>query len=45
MKVVMWISILAAVMLAILDLTYDSRIEPDAVYPMANQRITWNTGK
>ena len=45
MKVAMWLSILAAVALAILNVSYQFGPEPDVVYPMANQRIQWNTGK
>lgn len=41
-KAVMWISILAVAALAILNMTFDFGVEPDAVYPMANQRIVWN---
>lgn len=40
-KAVMWLSILAAVALAVLNLTYQFGPEPDAVYPMVNQKITW----
>ena len=42
-KVVMWLSILAVVALVVLNLVYDDRIPYDEVYPMANQRITWET--
>ena len=45
MKVAMWLSILAAVALAILNVSYQFGPEPDVVYPMANQHIQWNTGK
>ena len=41
MKVAMWISILAVIALAVLNLTYKVRPEPDAVYPMANRYIEW----
>ena len=44
-KLIMWISILAVIALAVLNLTYTNEIDPDVVYPMANQHITWNTGK
>lgn len=37
----MWISILAVVALAVLNLTYQDGREPDAVYPMTNQKIAW----
>ena len=42
MKAAMWISILAVVALAVLNLTYKARPEPDAVYPFANVNIDWN---
>ena len=44
-KVIMIISILAVIALAVLNIAYDDRIQPDSVYPIANQRIKWNTGK
>lgn len=44
-KAVLILSILAAVCMAVLNLTYDDSIKPDEVFPMANQHITWNTGK
>jgi hypothetical protein len=37
----MILSILAAVGMAVLNLTYNDRIKPDEVFPMANQKITW----
>ena len=37
----MILSILAAVAMAVLNLTYDDSMKPDEVFPMANQRITW----
>ena len=40
-RVLMILSILAVVALAVINLTYDDRIKPDEVFPMANQRITW----
>ena len=40
-KLLMWISILAVVALAVLNLTFQDGIEPDTVYPMANQKIIW----
>ena len=39
-KVVMWISILAVIAFAILNLAYTGP-EPDAVYPMVNRGIEW----
>lgn len=41
-RVAMWLSILAVVALAVLNLTYQFGPEPDAVYPMANQKIVWH---
>ena len=41
-RFVMWLSILAAVAMGILNFAYDDRITPDVVYSMANQRISWN---
>ena len=40
-KIVMVVSILAVAALLALNLTYDDRIPPDEVFPMANQRIEW----
>ena len=40
-KLIMWLSIMAVVALAVLNLTYQEPIEPDVVCPMANQNITW----
>lgn len=40
-KLIMWISILAVVTLAVLNLTYKNELKPDVVYPMANQHIEW----
>lgn len=45
MRVAMWLSILAAVALAILNVSCQFGPEPDVVYQMANQHIQWNTGK
>ena len=42
-KVIMWLSIIAVIALAVLNLTYRDGIEPDSVHPFANQHITWNT--
>ena len=44
-KAAMWLAILAAIAMAILNLAYDDSLPPDETYPMANQRITWNTAK
>lgn len=40
-KALLILSILAAVAMSVLNLTYDDRIKPDEIFPMANQRITW----
>ena len=40
-KVLMWLSILTAVALAVLNLVYPFGPEPDIVYPMANRNIQW----
>ena len=40
-RLVMIASVLAVIALAVLNLTYQFGPEPDAVYPMANQHITW----
>lgn len=40
-RFLMILSILAAVAMAVLNLTYDDSMKPDEVFPMANQRITW----
>ena len=40
-RVAMWLSILAVIALAVLNLAYQFGPEPDAVYPMANQKITF----
>ena len=40
-KALMILSILAAVAMAVLNLTLDDGIKPDEVYPFTNQRITW----
>ena len=37
------LSVLAVIALAVLNLTYQDGLTPDEVYPIANQRITWNT--
>jgi hypothetical protein len=41
-KVIMWLSIMAVIALAVLNMTYSFGPEPDVVYPMANQRIEWH---
>ena len=41
-KVIMWISILAVITLAVLNLTYRFGPEPDEIFPMANRHITWD---
>ena len=38
-------SLFAVVVMAVLNLTYDFSLKPDAVYPMANVGIEWNTQK
>lgn len=40
-KIIMWVSIVAVIALGILNLTFSFGVEPDEVYTMANQRITW----
>ena len=40
-KIALISSILAVVFLIVLNLTYNFDAEPDAVFPMANQRIEW----
>lgn len=41
-KVLMWLSILTAVALAVLNLVYPFGPEPDIVCQMANRNITWH---
>ena len=41
MKKLTVIAILAVIALAVLNIVYQPITEPDAVYPMANQRIVW----
>ena len=41
-RFLMVLSILAAVAMAVLNLTYDDSMKPDEVYPFTNQKITWN---
>ena len=40
-KILLILSVLAVIALAVLNLAYHDGPEPDAVYPMANQRIQW----
>ena len=40
-KFVMWLSILAVAARVVLNLTYQFGPEPDMVFPMANQKITF----
>ena len=41
-RFLMILSIIAVVALSVLNLTYDDSMKPDEVFPMANQKITWN---
>ena len=41
MRKLMFICLAVALIMAVLDATYSERIEPDGVYPMVNQHITW----
>lgn len=41
-KVIMWLSILAVIALAVLNVVCQPETTADAVFPMANQRIEWN---
>ena len=41
-KIIMRLTILAVIVLAVLNLVYPFGPEPDAVYPMTNQHITWH---
>lgn len=41
-KIIMVVSILAAVVMGVLDFAYDDRLKPDEVYLMANRHIEWN---
>jgi hypothetical protein len=40
-KFLMWLSILTAVAMAVLNLVYPFGPEPDIVFPMANRNIQW----
>ena len=39
----MYATIIAVIALTVMNLAYQDGIEPDAVYPFANQHITWNS--
>ena len=41
MKIAVWISIIAVLALAVLNLTFPFGADPDEVFPMTNQRIVW----
>ena len=41
-RALMVLSILAAIAMGVLNLTYDFGTEPDVVYSMTNQHISWN---
>ena len=45
MKKLMILAILVVTALAILDLTYGERVEPDEVYEMTNKKIVWSHEK
>ena len=34
-------AIIVVLALGVLNLTYDSELKPDAVFPMANQHVEW----
>ena len=40
-RVALVLSIIAAVAMAVLNLTYNFGTEPDAVYTIANQHVKW----
>lgn len=40
-KVIMWLSILAVIALAVLNIVYQPETTADSFYPMINQRIEW----
>ena len=44
-KILPIVCMLIALAVAVLDLTYCDRIEPDEVYPMANAGIRWEHEK
>lgn len=44
-KVLLVVSLIAVITMAIIDLTYDDRMKPDAEFPMANQHIEWTYAK
>ena len=41
-RILLIASLLAVVALGVLNIVYDDRIEPDAVFPMANRFIEWS---
>ena len=41
MKKLMIVCVVLALAMAVLDATYSEKVEPDGVFPMANQHITW----
>ena len=41
MKKLMILAVLLAVAIAILDLSYDDRFQPDATYEFTNRNIVW----
>lgn len=40
-KFLLAVSVLAVVALTVLNLTFDFSLKPDEVYPMTNQKISW----
>lgn len=44
-RAVMIFMLILVAALAVLDLTYTDRLEPDAAYPMANRRIQYTYWK
>ena len=45
MRKLMIVCVAFALIMAVLDATYSERIEPDEVFPMANQHIVWTHEK
>ena len=45
MKKLMILAMIAAAVMAVIDLTYENKVQPDSVYPMANQNIRWEYAK
>ena len=45
MRKLMIVCVALALIMAVLDATYSERIEPDEVFPMANQHIVWTHEK